>query len=105
MNHIEKTTGKSYPIVQMTDEHLIKVIEYYLDYLEKIGIVNNIRYIIEFESVIKRLMLYVFVAIGRGIFNEKYVKQIKKLYQEYVEHKSKESRELLPTLWDSNLIS
>ena len=105
MIHIEKTTGKSYPITDMTDEHIKKVIEYYLELLEKIGFNENIRYTIEFEKQLLRFVQYMFVAIGRGIWNPPHEHKLIEIYKKYAEHKSRESIIEMPQVWESNLIS
>jgi len=104
MIHIEKFSGKTYPIVEMSEEHLIKVIEYYLNAMEKISFDANIRYINEFESYISKLMPYVFVALGKGIFNPFYIDKIEKLYVRYDKKRRSSTFELMPEVWHSDLV-
>ena len=68
MIHIENKTGKSYPITQMTEEHLSRTIDLLLSRCEKINAVkdHNPRYISDMEGLFDRLSKYVFVAEMQG---------------------------------------
>ncbi len=67
MTHVEKTTGRSYPIQIMEDEHLIKVVDYYIDRLNKVILPQNVRAVPEVEYNMERLCPYLLVAFTRGL--------------------------------------
>ena len=104
MYHIEKITGRSYPIVDMSNEHIIKVVEHYLNLLSKISFDSNIRYISEFESKVQMLFPYLFALIGRRLYTKDYENKLEKLYVFYERKRKTVSYELLSPVWDSNLI-
>jgi len=90
MIHIENKTGNSYPICQMTEEHIIRTIDLFLDRCKKINLAkdSNPRYLSDMENLFDRLSKYVFVAEMRGIMKFSSKIELTKEYEQYEKERS-----------------
>ena len=85
MLHVEAKTGKSYPIINMTEEHLLKTLELFLSRCEKMIISkdNNPRFISDIESTFNILSSYYFVGEMEGIINPIFKQRFENVYDSY----------------------
>ncbi|NCN86743.1 hypothetical protein GW932_02830 [archaeon] len=104
MLHIEKNTGKSYPIIEMKNEHLMLVVNFYLDMIKKISFDSNITYIQEFEKQIHRLMPYYIIALTRDLLTTEHNENLKTIFSYYDNRIKRTSIELLPNMWHCDLL-
>lgn len=85
MIHIEAKTGKSYPITDMTDEHLLRTVQLFYNRLVIINktIEHNPRYLQSVEKIIESLSLYYFFADMNDLLDIVTKNKIQTAYEEY----------------------
>jgi len=85
MIHIESKTGKSYPIEDMTKQHILRTIDVLIERCKKLNAVsdNNPRYLDDIHSAFDRLSKYYFVAKFNGCTDIIIENNIEYIYEQY----------------------
>lgn len=85
MIHIESKSGKSYPIPDMTEQHIINTINVLIERCKKINTTsgNNPRYLDDIHKELDRLSTYYFVAKFDNYINPIIENNIEYIYEQY----------------------
>lgn len=109
MIHVEKSTGKSYRIHDMSEEHLVNTVDMLIRRLEVVNRLSdeNPRYLTDFESVLSQLSAYGIISLAIGILNPIQVNRIQTCYEKFNRVSKQlhiQERKEMPSLLGSALI-
>lgn len=85
MIHIESQSGKSYPIEDMTQQHILNTITVLTERCKKLNAISdsNPRYLDDIHETFDRLSKYYFVAKMNDYINPLIQNNIEKIYEQY----------------------
>jgi hypothetical protein len=87
MIHIESKSGKSYPIADMSEQHILRTIDVLVERCKKINAAsdNNPRYLDDIHDTFDRLSKYYFIATLNSYMNPITENNIEYVYEKYRE--------------------